>query len=75
MELPDEVSIMKFDGKAGYGDYNDLYIATYNITTGGTLQKYVLGTDQNKFELKPDERCYWTGLVKVKDMEWKNSAQ
>lgn len=40
-----------------------------------TLQKYVLGTDQNKFELKPDERCYWTGLVKVKDMEWKNSAQ
>ena len=75
MDLPDEVSMMKFDVKSGYGDYNDLYIATYNSTTGGTLQKYVLGTDQNKFELKPDERCYWTGLVKVKDMEWKNSAQ
>ncbi len=75
MDLPDEVSMMKFDVKSGYGDYNDLYIATYNSTTGGTLQKYVLGTDQNKFELKPDERCCWTGLVKVKDMEWKNSAQ
>lgn len=75
MNLPDEVSMMKFDVKSGYGGYNDLYIATYNSATGGTFQKYVLGTDQNNFELKPDERCRWTGLVKVKDMEWKNSAQ
>ena len=75
MNLDDEVTMIKFDVKSGTGDYNDLYVATYNSATGGTLQKYVLGTDQNKFELKPDERCCWSGLVKVRDMEWKNSAQ
>ena len=52
-----------------------LYVATYNSTTRGTLQKYVLGTDQNTFELKPDEKCKWNGLVKVKDIDWKNSVQ
>ena len=41
----------------------------------GTLQKYVLGTDQNTFELKPDEKCKWSGLVKVKDIDWKNGNQ
>ena len=62
----------KFDIFSGYGDYNDLYVATYNSTMRGTLQKYVLGTDQNTFELKPDEKCKWNGLVKVKDIDWKN---
>ena len=50
-------------------------MATYNSTTRGTLQKYVLGTDQNTFELKPDEKCKWNGLVKVKDIDWKNGVQ
>ena len=75
MDLEDEITMIKFDVKSGLGNYNDFYVATYNSTTGGTLQKYVLGTDQNNFELEPDEKCRWTGLVKVKDMEWKNSAQ
>jgi hypothetical protein len=74
MELDDEITMLKFDIQSNT-TYNDLYIATYNSTTGGTLQKYVLGTDQNKFELTPDERCHWTDLVKVKDMDWRNSTK
>ena len=74
MELEDEITMLKFDIQSNT-TYNDLYIATYNSTTGGTLQKYVLGTDQNTFELIPDERCCWTGLVKVKDMDWRNSTK
>ena len=31
MDLPDEVSMMKFDVKSGYGDYNDLYIALITV--------------------------------------------
>lgn len=74
MEMEDEITMIEFDIVSEYNaSCNDLYIATYSSTTGGTLQKYVLGTDQNTFELKPDEHCRWTGLVKVKDMEWKNS--
>ena len=75
VELEDEITMVKFDIFSGYGDYNDLYVATYNSTTRGTLQKYVLGTDQNTFELKPDEKCKWNGLVKVKDIDWKNGVQ
>ena len=74
IELDDEITMLKFDIQSNTM-YNDLYIATYNSTTGGTLQKYVLGTDQNKFELTPDERCRWTDLVKVKDMDWRNSTK
>lgn len=74
MELEDEITMLKFDIQSNT-TYNDLYIATYNSITGGTLQKYVLGTDQNTFELIPDERCCWTGLVKVKDMDWRNSTK
>ena len=74
MDMGDEITMLKFDLQAD-GTYNDLYVATYNSATGGTLQKYTLGTDQNTFELKPDERCCWTGLVKVKDMDWRNSTK
>ena len=74
MEMDGEITMLKFDIQSNT-TYNDLYIATYNSTTGGTLQKYVLGTDQNKFELTPDERCHWTDLVKVKDMDWRNSTK
>ena len=75
IEMEDEITMVKFDVFSGYGDYNDLYVATYNSIMGGTLQKYVLGTDQNTFELKPDEKCKWSGLVKVKDIDWKNGNQ
>ena len=74
MELDDEITMLKFDIQSNT-TYNDLYIATYNSATGGTLQKYVLGTDQNVFGLTPDERNCWTGLVKVKDMDWRNSTK
>lgn len=75
IEMEDEITMVKFDVFSGYGGYNDLYVATYNSTMRGTLQKYVLGTDQNTFELKPDEKCKWSGLVKVKDIDWKNGNQ
>ena len=73
VEMSGEITMLKFDIQSNT-TYNDLYVATYNSEKGGTLQKYVLGTDQNTIELIPDERCCWTGLVKVKDMDWRNNA-
>lgn len=48
-----------------------LYIATYSSVSGGTLQKYYVGNDPDKVELKPDPTAVWTGLTKVKNMSWR----
>lgn len=71
-DFEDEITMIKFDIESNSA-FNELYVATYNVEKGGMLQKYVLGADQNTFELIPDERCYWDHLVKVKSMDWRNS--
>jgi hypothetical protein len=73
-ELPDEITMLEFDIYTN-GVYRDLYVATYNPVTKGRLQKYVVGTDPNTLDLIPDERCNWDGLVKIVDMEWRNSTR
>lgn len=73
MTLDGDITMLKFDIQSTW-DYTGLYIATDNGEGGGTLQKYVLGSDSNVFGLVPDEHCRWTGLVKVKDMDWRNST-
>ena len=35
---------------------NPLYVATYNATTGGKLQKYIQGVNPDKVELEADEK-------------------
>ena len=73
-DFGDEITMIHFDLHANT-TYNELYVATYNNTTKGTLQKYILGTNQNILELTPDEKCKWSGLVKVKNMDWRNSSK
>ena len=50
---------------------NPLYVATYNTTTGGKLQKYTQGLNPNKVELEADEKSCWEGLTKIKKMSWR----
>jgi hypothetical protein len=73
MPLDDEITMMEFDLFSNR-NFNELYIATYNPTTKGKLQKYLLGPDPNSLDLHPDEKCCWNGLVKVVDMDWRNST-
>lgn len=50
---------------------NPLYVATYNATTGGKLQKYIQGVNPDKVELEADEKSCWEGLMKIKKTSWR----
>lgn len=50
---------------------NPLYVATYNATTEGKLQKYIQGVNPDKVELEADEKSCWEGLMKIKKMGWR----
>lgn len=67
--LTDPITMLKID-KQAYPDRDDIYIATYNASTKGTLRKFVLNTaNTTAVEYKPDRT--WTGLMKVKNMSWR----
>ncbi|MGL5682221.1 MAG: PKD-like family lipoprotein [Marinifilaceae bacterium] len=72
IEMEDEITFMKFDIETNT-TYREFYIATYNDEKRGMLQKYIIDSDHNTFQIKADEKCYWDGLVKVVDMDWRNS--
>lgn len=74
MEMPGEITMIKFDLFSGVGNFNDLFIATFNSDTKGMLQKFTLGDDPNTLDLKPDDKSKWDGLVKIVDMDWRNSS-
>ena len=70
-DLGDEITCMEFDW---LGNLDEIMIATYNDTEGGILQRYQLGSDLTQMELTPLTGERWTrqtGLVKVKDIEYK----
>ncbi len=50
---------------------NPIYVATYGQANGGTLRKYVQGTNPDKVEVTPVESSCWTGLTKIKNMSWR----
>lgn len=66
----DQITMLKCDTQIDPGN-NPVYVATYNDAAGGTLQKYIQGTDPDKVELTPDPESCWTGLTKVKKMSWR----
>ena len=70
MEMDGEITCMKFDATGD--NYDEIMIATYNDTEKGIVQRYALGSDLTKLDLTPFENDRWTGLVKVKDIEYKN---
>lgn len=66
----DQISMLKFDTQYDHLQ-NSLYIATYNSVNKGTLKRYRLGTNPNVVELLPQENSTWTGLIKIKDINWR----
>ncbi len=71
-DFGDEITMIKSDIQTGV--YTDLYVATYNQTTKGTMHKMVLTNNTNTIELIEDESAKWTGLSKIVNMSWKNSS-
>lgn len=69
-ELTDPVSMIKFDTQVDHVA-NSLFIATYNPTTKGTLRRYLVGANPNLIEILPQANSTWSGLVKVKDINWR----
>jgi len=66
----DEISMLKFDTQIDFAS-NSLYIATYNNTTKGTLRRYTVGTNPNLVDIQLQPKSTWSGLVKVKDINWR----
>lgn len=71
-DFGDEITMLKCDIQTGV--YTDLYVATYNTSTKGTMHKMVLTNNTNTIELLEDENAKWTGLSKIINMSWKNSS-
>lgn len=70
MEMDGEITCMKFDATGD--NLDEIMIATYNDTEKGVVQRYALGSDLTTLDLTPFENTRWTGLVRVKDIEYKN---
>lgn len=66
----DEITMLKFDTQMDYST-NTLYIATYNTQTKGTLRRFTVGSNPDVVEIAPVNKASWTGLVKIKEMNWR----
>ncbi|MDR2130614.1 MAG: hypothetical protein LBP56_05530 [Odoribacteraceae bacterium] len=66
----DEITMLKFDTQMD-PVANPLYIATYNASTRGTLQRYDVGTNPDQLEISPNTKSRWSGLTKIANMSWR----
>lgn len=66
----EEITMIKMDTQINPTS-NSMYIATYNSSTKGTLQRFTLGTNPNTVELTPVANDKWDNLVKIKNMAWR----
>jgi hypothetical protein len=66
----DDITMLKFDTQIDPAD-NPLYIATYNSTTRGTLQRYRIGMNPDQIEIFPVDNSRWSGLTKIANMSWR----
>ncbi|MNY33164.1 hypothetical protein D3C86_1674270 [compost metagenome] len=66
----DQITMLKFDTQVDHL-LNSLYIATYNSNTKGTLRRYTVGNNPDVVALSPALNSTWSGLVKVKDINWR----
>jgi hypothetical protein len=74
LTLDGEISMIKFDLYSNR-TFNNFFVATYNPATKGALTKYILGTDPNTLDLQPVPGGRWDGLVKIVDMDWRNTTR
>lgn len=66
----DQITMLKFDTQVDHL-INSLYIATFNSTTKGNLRRFTVGSNPNIVELIAAPKSSWSGLVKVKDINWR----
>ncbi len=66
----DQITMLKFDTQVDHVA-NSLYIASYNMNTKGTLGRFVVGNNPNVVDLTLAPKSSWSGLVKVKDINWR----
>lgn len=66
----DEITMLKFDTQLDHVT-NSLYIATYSPSEKGILQRFLVGTNPDVVELLPQPNSRWTGMVKIKDINWR----
>lgn len=67
----DQITMLKFDTQMDPVTTNSLYIATYSAATKGTLTRYNVGTNPNTVDITPVDKASWSGLAKIKDMNWR----
>ncbi|MCA5005545.1 PKD-like family lipoprotein [Sphingobacterium bovistauri] len=65
-----EITMIKFDTQQN-PTQNSLYVATYDPTNDGTLQRFVLDADPNTVKLNPVPDAKWEKLIRIKDVNWK----
>lgn len=71
-DFGEEITMVNVD--AQYGNGSQLYVATYNPITGGTIRKFTMGDDLNNLVMTMAEDVHWTGLLKVRKMDWRRST-
>ncbi len=69
-DFGDEITMIHFDNAKEKGK-DFFYVATYNGSKGGTVQKYQLVNDPNNINIEKIERSKWEKLCKVTSMCWK----
>lgn len=70
-DFGEEITMLNCDIQTGLG--TELYVATYSSAKKGTLQKFRIAADLNMLTLTPDENALWSGLTKIKQMDWRNA--
>lgn len=66
----DAITMLKFDTQIDFST-NSLYVGTYNSTSKGMLKRYTVGTNPDVVEITPVPNASWSGLVKIKNMNWR----
>ncbi|ERJ57929.1 PKD-like family lipoprotein [Sphingobacterium paucimobilis] len=72
-DFGEEITMLNSDIQTSNG--SQLYVGTYSTANKGTIRKYSSGDDLNNLVMTQDESVFWTGLLKVKSMSWRNSTQ
>jgi len=65
-----EVTMIRFDTQI-HPLENDLYLASYNATDKGTLQRFKLVANTNTVEFQAVAGSKWSNLIKIKSMAWR----
>ncbi|MGN0004171.1 MAG: PKD-like family lipoprotein [Sphingobacterium composti] len=71
-DFGEEITMICTDIQNGIG--HNLFVATYDNVKKGTIKKYAIGADRNTLVMTEDANVNWTGLVKVKSIDYKNST-